>query len=90
MEITEVQINLHEDNKLRAFANITLDDAFVVRGLKVICGPDRYFVAMPNRRKKDGSFSDIAHPINSDFRRKMEEIILERYWEIVGREAERG
>jgi stage V sporulation protein G len=81
LEITEVKISLREEEKLRGFANITLDDIFVIRGLKIICGIDRYFIAMPSRRKKDGTFSDVAHPITNEFRRKMEETVLEKYWE---------
>ncbi|HDQ43987.1 MAG TPA: septation protein SpoVG [bacterium] len=81
MEITEVKISLRQEDKLRGFANITLDDMFVIRGLKIISGGDRFFIAMPSRRKKDGSFSDVAHPITTEFRARMEEMVLEKYWE---------
>ena len=83
MKITEIKISLRDEGKLKGFANITLDDIFVVRGLKIIQGLKGYFIAMPNRRRKDGTFKDIAHPIRSDFREKMEKVILEKYFEEV-------
>lgn len=80
MEITEIRISLRDDEKLCGFANIILENTFVVRGLKIIRGMDRYFVAMPSRRKRDGSFADIAHPITMEFRNKMEKAVLDAYW----------
>lgn len=79
MKITEVRVSLREDAKLKAFASITLDDSFVIRGLKIIEGKTGTFVAMPSRRRKDGEYQDIAHPINNDARAEMERIILEEY-----------
>jgi stage V sporulation protein G len=79
MEITSVDVTPFVDKKLRAFATILLDNCFVVRGLKIIEGQAGLFVAMPNKRRHDGSFQDIAHPITSDFRRYMEEVVLEAY-----------
>lgn len=81
MDITEVNISLRNEDKLKGFANIVLDNLFVVRGLKIIKGTDKYFIAMPNRKQKNGSYIDIAHPIRNDFRTKMEKIILNKYWE---------
>lgn len=83
MKITDVQISLLDDDKLKGFANITIDNELVIHGLKIIRGMDRFFIAMPNRRKKDGSFSDIAHPITHDFRNEMEKTVLEKYWDLV-------
>jgi stage V sporulation protein G len=83
MEITEIKISLNNDEKLKGFVNIVLDDIFVVRGLKIIHGMKGYFIAMPTRRLKDGSFRDIAHPIKSNFRTQMEKAILDKYWEKV-------
>ncbi len=85
MEITEIRITLRDDDKLRGFASITLDNCFVVRGLKVIEGSSGMFVAMPNRRRKDGSFQDIAHPINMSTREWMESQIIAAYKEEVTR-----
>ncbi len=80
MQITEVRITLREDQKLRAFASITLDNCFVVRGLKVIEGSDhKMFVAMPSKKKTDGTYEDIAHPINNECRRELEDAVLGAY-----------
>jgi len=79
MEITEVNINLRDEERLKAFANITFDDVFVVRGLKVIMGNNDLFVCMPSRKMNDGSYRDIAHPIRNEFRVKLEEKILKAY-----------
>jgi stage V sporulation protein G len=89
LEITEIRITLRDDDKLRGFASITLDNCFVVRGLKVIEGSSGMFVAMPNRRRKDGSFQDIAHPINMSTREWMESQIIAAFKEELGR-VERG
>ena len=79
MEITEVRVNLQHEEVLKAFVSITLDDEFVIRGLKVIQGTDGRFVAMPARKKRDGTFQDIAHPINRETRDYMERIVLAAY-----------
>jgi stage V sporulation protein G len=81
MNITEVRISLRDDAKLKAFASITLDNCFVVRGLKIIEGKSGTFVAMPSRRRKDGEYQDIAHPINNEARAVMERVILKAYRE---------
>ena len=79
MEITEVRITLRDEEKLKAFANVTFDDAFVVRGLKVINGTNGYFVSMPSRKRPDGTYQDIAHPINNEMRRIIEDAVLGEY-----------
>lgn len=79
MEITEININIRNEDKLKAFVNITFDDVFVVRGLKVIQGKSGLFVCMPSRKMADGAYKDIAHPINNEFRQKMEKLILDEY-----------
>ena len=79
MEITEVRITLKNEEKLKAFASITFDNAFVVRGLKVINGSQGYFVSMPSRRKKDGTFQDLAHPINNELRKIIEDRVLDAF-----------
>ncbi|MDP8228385.1 MAG: septation regulator SpoVG [Candidatus Electryoneaceae bacterium] len=83
MEITEININLRDEDKLRAFVNITFDDVFVVRGLKVIQGNKGLFVCMPSRKMKDGTYRDIAHPIQNDFRQTIEELILDKYRDLL-------
>ena len=82
MDITEVNINLRDEEKLKAFVNITFDDVFVVRGLKVIHGKSGLFVCMPSRKLNDGTYKDIAHPIDNDFRQHIEKLILSRYDEL--------
>jgi stage V sporulation protein G len=81
MEITEIRIALRDDNKLRAFASITIDNCFVVRGLKIIEGAKGLFVAMPSRKRPDGTYQDIAHPINNETRDWMERKIIAKYEE---------
>ena len=79
MEITEVRVFPVHEERLKAYVTITLDNCFVVRDLKVIAGNTGLFVAMPAKRRKDGSFKDIAHPLNSETRERMEKTILEEY-----------
>jgi stage V sporulation protein G len=79
MDITEVRVTLREEPRLKAFVNVTFDDDFVVRGMKVIEGKNGLFVAMPSRRSKDGTFRDIAHPINNEMRKRLEDIVLQEY-----------
>ena len=88
MEITEVRIRLKEEDKLKAFVNITMDDAIAVRGLKVIDGEKGLFVSMPSRRRKDGKYEDIFHPIYNETRQMMETVILEIYEEVAKSEEE--
>ena len=79
MEITAVEVFPVEGDKLRAYVIITLDHSFVVRDLKVIQGTSGLFVAMPAKRRKDGTFKDIAHPLNAETRAWMEEVVLTAY-----------
>ena len=85
MEITEIKITLRDEEKLKAFASITFDDAFVIRGLKIINGKNGYFVSMPSRKRKDGTFQDIAHPINMATREWMENQVIAAYREEIRR-----
>ena len=85
VEITEVRITLRSEEKLKAFASITFDDCFVVRGLKVISGSQGYFVSMPSRKRKDGSYQDIAHPINNEMRKKIEDKVLDAFESELGK-----
>ncbi len=85
MEITEISVTIREEDKLKAFVNITFDGEFVIRGLKIIRGVSRYFISMPSRRMPDGTFRDIAHPIKIEFREKLEKQILDEYFRIIGK-----
>jgi len=79
MDITEIRGTLRYEERRKGFANVTFDDAFVVRGLKIINGNAGYFIAMPSRKRPDGSYQDIAHPVNTGMRRQLEESILAAY-----------
>jgi stage V sporulation protein G len=79
MEITSVRIFPVDEPKLKAYVTITIDECFVVRDLKIIEGGDGLFVAMPSKRRKDGSFQDIAHPLNMETRDYMERLILDEF-----------
>ena len=79
MEITEVKIHLRNEEKLKAYATITIDGCFVVRDLKIIQGNTGLFVAMPSKKKPDGSFKDIAHPLNNETREMIERKLLEAF-----------
>jgi len=79
MEITEVRVFPVNEEKLKAYVTITLDHCFVVRDLKVIQGTTGLFIAMPAKRRKDGTFKDIAHPLNAETRDRMERVILAEY-----------
>ncbi len=79
MEITDIRVTLKNEDKLKAFVNITFDNQFVVRGLKVINGKTGYFVSMPSRKRPDGTHQDIAHPVNNEARRLIEDRVLAAY-----------
>jgi stage V sporulation protein G len=79
MEITEVRVFPVNDDKLKAFVTITFDDSFVVRDLKIINGNNGLFVAMPSKKRKDGSFRDTAHPLNNETRSLIEDKVLAAY-----------
>ena len=85
MEITKVEIRpMHNEGNLKAFCSVVFDDVFIVHSVKVIQGKDNLFVAMPSQETKNGEFRDTAHPIDNNFRLKMEEIILRAYRDAVG------
>jgi len=79
MEITEVKVFPVNEEKLKAYVTIVLDKCFVVRDLKIINGSTGLFVAMPSKKRADGSYKDIAHPLDKDTRVMMEKIVLEAY-----------
>jgi stage V sporulation protein G len=79
MNITDVRVFPVDEDKLKAYVTITLDSCFVVRDLKVIHGASGLFIAMPAKKRKDGTYKDIAHPLNADTRSEMERIILSEY-----------
>ena len=88
MEITEVKIfpanEPSNGGKLKAYATMVFDECFIVRDMKIIQSDKGLFVSMPSRRKKDGSFKDIVHPLNSDTRKELEDRIIEEYKKVMG------
>ena len=88
MQITDVRVRrIEREGRMKAIVSITLDNEFVVHDIKVIDGEKGLFIAMPSRRSTDGEYRDIAHPINSETRDKIQSIILEKY-EIAVMESE--
>ena len=82
MQITDVRVRrVTKEGKMRAVVSITIDNEFVVHDIKVIEGEKGLFIAMPSRKAADGEYRDIAHPINSDTREKIQSLILEKYEE---------
>ncbi|MCD8012782.1 MAG: septation regulator SpoVG [Lachnospiraceae bacterium] len=80
MTITDVRVRkVAKESKMKAIVSITLDEEFVVHDIKVIEGERGLFIAMPSRRAADGEYRDIAHPINSETRERIQRIILEEY-----------
>jgi stage V sporulation protein G len=83
MEITDVRVFPVDEEKLKAFVSIIIDDCFVVSDIKVISGTSGLFISMPSKRRKNGTFRDIAHPLNSETRKRIEDKVLARYREAV-------
>ena len=80
MQITDVRVkNVNKEGKMKAVVSITIDNEFVVHDIKVIEGDKGLFIAMPSKKASDGEYRDIAHPINSDTRVRIEQIILDSY-----------
>lgn len=91
MEITEVRVFPVDEEKLKAFVSIIIDDCFVVSDIRIISGASGLFISMPSKKRKNGTFRDIAHPLNSETRRRIEEKVLARYREtLAGRAAAGG
>lgn len=89
MQITDVRVRkVAKEGKLKAVVSITIDDEFVVHDIKVIEGEKGLFIAMPSKKAMDGEYRDIAHPINSGTRGKIQSTILRRYEEALEGETE--
>ena len=87
MQITDVRIRkVEKEGKMKAVVSITIDEEFVVHDIKVIEGEKGLFIAMPSRKASDGEYRDIAHPINSTTRDRIQAIILEKYEEVMAEE----
>ena len=87
MNITDVRVRrVAKEGKMKAVVSITIDEEFVVHDIKVIEGEKGLFIAMPSRKATDGEFRDIAHPINSETREKIQGIILQKYEQVLAEE----
>lgn len=87
MDITEVKVFPIHEEKLKAFVSIVFDHCFMVNDIKIIQGRDGLFISMPSRKKKNGEFKDVAHPLNNETRRMIEDKVLGEYERIL---SERG
>ena len=84
MNITDVRVRkMTKESKMKAVVSITIDDEFVIHDIKVVEGEKGLFIAMPSRKAADGEYRDIAHPINSETREKIQSIILENYEKVL-------
>jgi stage V sporulation protein G len=88
MEITEVKVFPIQEEKLKAFVSIVFDQCFMINDIKIIQGRDGLFISMPSRKKKNGEFKDVAHPLNNETRRMIEESILAEYDRVLGDRGE--
>ena len=87
MNITDVRVRrVAKEGKMKAVVSITIDEEFVVHDIKVIEGEKGLFIAMPSRKATDGEYRDIAHPINSETRERIQGIILEKYEQVLDEE----
>ncbi|MGA1841985.1 MAG: septation regulator SpoVG [bacterium] len=79
MEITDVNVFRVDGERLKGYATVIFDNVFIVRDLKIIDGNNGLFVAMPNKRTKNGTYRDIAHPLNKEMRDNLEKRIIQKY-----------
>ena len=88
MEITNIKIRkLFDDGPMKAVVSVTLDDQLAMHDIKVIYAGEKYFIVMPSRKNPDGTYRDIAHPINAEFRNRLESAVLQAYEDEVARAA---
>ena len=89
MQVTDVRVRkLTKEGKMRAVVSVTFDNEFVVHDIKIIEGDKGLFIAMPSKKSTDGEYRDIAHPINSETRDKLQQTILEKYEESLTEEEQ--
>ena len=84
MEITQVRVYPIDEQKLKGFASIVFDDCFLVSDIKIISGREGFFVSMPSKRKRNGQFKDIAHPITREMRQAIEDQVFSEYEKVTG------
>ncbi len=90
MEITDIKVRklFHDESPMKAIVSVTFDNQLAVHDIKVIYARDKFFIVMPSRKNPDGTYRDIVHPINAQFRATLEEQILAEYDAALAREAE--
>ena len=89
MQVTDVRVRrIEKEGKMKAIVSITMDNEFVIHDIKVIEGEKGLFIAMPSKKAMDGEYRDIAHPINSGTREKIQSTILGKYEEALEKEPE--
>jgi stage V sporulation protein G len=89
MEITEVKVFPIQEEKLKAFVSIVFDHCFMINDIKIIQGRDGLFISMPSRKKKSGEFKDVAHPLNNETRRMIEDKVLGEYERVLASRGEK-
>jgi stage V sporulation protein G len=90
MEVTEVRVFPVDEDKLKAYVTITFDHCFLIRDLKIIRGTTGLFVSMPSKKRKDGTYKDIAHPLNNETRRMIEEKVIAEYQKVLAEGGSHG
>ena len=89
MEITRVKIGLSDDERIKAYATITIDDCFVIQGLRLTHSQKGYFLFMPGRKMDDGTYVDIVYPLNTETRQMIQEKVVAEYEKITGKPLKR-
>ncbi len=90
MDITDIRVFPVDEDKLKAYVTIVFDRCFMVSDIKVIHGQNGLFISMPSKRRKNGTFRDVAHPLNTETRQMIEERILCRYEELLSADDSEG
>ena len=79
MRVTEIKVHLIDEEKLKAFVTIVIDDSLVIRDVKIIDGVNGLFLAMPSKKRKNGEYKDVVHPVNQETRKRIEMLVFEEY-----------
>ncbi|HEX9637495.1 MAG TPA: septation regulator SpoVG [Acidobacteriota bacterium] len=88
LEITDVKVVPVDEERLKAFASIVFNSCFVVSDIKVIAGESKLFLSMPSKKQKDGTYRDVAHPLNSETRKQIEDRVLAEYRAVMARRGD--
>lgn len=90
MQITDVKIRklFDDDSPMKAIVSVTFDNQLALHDIKVINARDKYFIVMPSRKNPDGTYRDISHPINADFRAEFEKRVIDAYMDALNSQSE--